>query len=596
MAVHRLKHTFTAGELSPLMSGRVDFERYKDGCLDLVNAMSLVQGPATRRTGFKYIIDLAEIGAIEGKVRLIEFVFNILQAYVLVFFKTAAGHSMAIATGEGLVVDGNDNPIILALNGIWNDETFATFDYAQAGDDLYLVQSSAAPKLIRRTSHTGWSLIAPTFASPPTAWNETNGWPERITFHQQRLALAANKVRRQTVWVSKAGNFLDFGVASPVLASDAITFTLDSGTQNRIQWLTSGKSLNIGTLDNEWTVTGGNQTAITPTSVLAQRQSSRGSEANKPLLISQTTMFIEREGRTVNEFVYDYTTDGYKAADISILAPHLTEHFPIVDWAYQQVPNSYIWCVRADGVLLGLTYQRDHKVVGWHRHNTQGKFAAVCCIPHRVSREDEVWVVVKRIVAGQERSYLEKMTRSFHGRQASDGYFLDSFVEGIFPDESQTIGGLGHLRGCEVDIIADGSVHPSLVVPETGIITLNKTYNKIVVGLGYSTIITPTLPDISLRDGTSLGRVQRITNLDVDLYQTLGFVLRKVDAEGEEFVEEKPFRLPKHTTGLQVPLFSGWYRVDFPEGFDRNSYYSIQQNQPLPLTIRAIVDTVEVYE
>lgn len=105
MAVHRLKHTFTAGELSPLMSGRVDFERYKDGCLDLVNAMSLVQGPATRRTGFKYIIDLAEIGAIEGKVRLIEFVFNILQAYVLVFFKTAAGHSMAIATGEGLVVD-----------------------------------------------------------------------------------------------------------------------------------------------------------------------------------------------------------------------------------------------------------------------------------------------------------------------------------------------------------------------------------------------------------------------------------------------------------------------------------------------------------
>ena len=117
-----------------------------------------------------------------------------------------------------------------------------------------------------------------------------------------------------------------------------------------------------------------------------------------------------------------------------------------------------------------------------------------------------------------------------------------------------------------------------------------------MVGLGYSTIITPALPDIALNNGTSLGRVQRITNLDIDLYQTLGFVLRKVDAEGEEFVEKKPFRLPKHTTGLQVPLFSGWYRVDFPEGFDRNSYYSIQQNQPLPLTIRAIVDTVEVYE
>lgn len=596
MAIHRLKHTFTAGELSPLMSGRVDFERHKDGCVDLVNAMAVTQGPATRRPGFKYIIDLAELGAQPGQVRLVDFVFNVLQAYVLVFFKKGDAYAMAIATGDGLVVDANNDPIILDIAGVWNAETFWEFDYAQAGDDLYIVQSSAPLRIIRRTSHAEWSLIEPTIANAPAGWSATNGYPERITFHQQRLALAANKVRRQTVWMSKAGDFLDFGVASPVLASDAITFTLDSGTQNRIQWLASGKSLNIGTLDNEWTVTGGNQTALTPTSILAQRQSSRGSEANKPLLIGPTVMFIEREGRAVNEFVYDYTTDGYKAADISILAPHLTEHYSIIDWTYQQVPNSYIWCARQDGVLLGLTYQRDHKVIGWHRHNTQGKIIAVRSIPNRTHREDEVWIVVQRVIDGVTRDYLEKMAPSFLGTQASDGLFLDSYIEGYSEEGSDTFGGLEHLKNTTISVLADGTVHPPITVSATGTIKLNKDYNKIVAGLAYTTIITPMLPDIQMQTGTTLGRIQRITNLDVDLYQTLGFVLYKTDAEGDEYIEEKPFRLSKHATGEQLPLFTGWYHLDFPEGFSRESYYSIRQSQPLPLTVRAIVDIVEIYE
>lgn len=596
MGIHRLKHTFTAGELSPLMVGRVDFERYNDGCIDLVNSMVLVQGPATRRTGFKFIMDLAEIGAIPTSIRLIEFIFNIYQAYVLIFCKTSTGHIMAVATGEGLVTNTAGDPTVLDVSGIWTDDTFPVFDYAQAGDDMYLAQSSCPLRIIRRYAHNDWRLIEPTIASAPTIWSSTNGYPERITFHQQRLAVAANTVRRQTIWLSRAGNFLDFGTSSPILASDAITFTLDSGTQNRIQWIASGKSLNIGTLDNEWTVTGGNQTALTPTSILAQRQSSRGSESIKPLLIGQTTMIIEREGRTINEFVYDYTTDGYKASDVSILAPHLTEHYSVVDWAYQQVPNSYIWCVREDGQLLGFTYQRDHKVVGWHRHITQGSFTAVASIPNRTQREDEVWVVVSRTVDGEDRSYLEKMYPSFHGLQASDGYFLDSAVEGYSEAGASVFSGLLHLRGREVDILADGTVHPPVVISNTGTLTLNKAYNKVLAGLGYTTMITPTVADMTLKDGSTLGRSQRITYLDLNLYQTLGFHVYRKSQEGEEVSEEKPFRMPKHSTGEEIPLFTGWYRVDFMEGFLQESYYSILQKQPLPLTIRAVVDTVEVFD
>jgi len=40
MSMHRLRHSFTAGELSPLMNDRVDFDRYKNGCKVLKNMTS----------------------------------------------------------------------------------------------------------------------------------------------------------------------------------------------------------------------------------------------------------------------------------------------------------------------------------------------------------------------------------------------------------------------------------------------------------------------------------------------------------------------------------------------------------------------------
>ena len=107
MAIHRLKHSFTAGELHPLMDARVDFARYNNGCKILLNMQSTVQGPVTRRNGFKFIYDLTSLGLdiADPRVRIIPFVFNELQAYTLIFFMHTDGDTrMVIATQEGLVV------------------------------------------------------------------------------------------------------------------------------------------------------------------------------------------------------------------------------------------------------------------------------------------------------------------------------------------------------------------------------------------------------------------------------------------------------------------------------------------------------------
>ena len=95
-----------------------------------------------------------------------------------------------------------------------------------------------------------------------------------------------------------------------------------------------------------------------------------------------------------NTLQYEFAADSYSGMDLSIMAAHLLEKERIIDWAYQKNPDSIIWAVRSDGALLGLTYQAEHQISAWHRHDTQGKFKAVCSIPNGF--EHSLFAVVER--------------------------------------------------------------------------------------------------------------------------------------------------------------------------------------------------------
>lgn len=610
MGIHRLKSTFTAGEISPLMSNRSDFERYGSGCRILRNAFCLTQGPARRRSGFEFIYDLTSLGLDLNKpeVRMIPFIFNELQSYVLVFYHHTDGRvRMVICTREGgLMVYPNPIPpgfecppgtpqtptpgdiVYLQMPVDFNPRTF---DWAQSADEMYIAQNEVAPFTITRWGHHCWTTEALVFVATPPDWANSD-YPERVTFHQQRLVYAANRIRRQTVWTSKAGDFLNFtSVANE--DDSAITFTLDSGTQNKIQWLLSGKALSIGTLGNEWIVSGNDRDALTPSNVKAARETNNGSEPITPLLIGLATLFVEKHGRTVNEFLYDFNYDSYKNADVTILAPHLTDYYSIIDWTYQQTPDGILWCVREDGILNALTYQRDHKVMGWHTHDTDGLFRAITCIPG-TTREDDVWTVVNRNIDGDAKMYIERMADQFKGTKASQGEFLDSWIEYSGVSES-IMAGLEHLEGKEVHILANGTVHPTRIV-QNGQITLDNEYTEVLVGLQYITEIRPYLKEIPTKTGNTVGRMQRVINVDVNLYKSLGMVIGRDDQVDGEYDEEIPFRVPGDLTGQEVPLFTGIRHLDFPEGYDRNIEYYIRQEQPLPLTVLGVVDTFEVME
>jgi hypothetical protein len=240
-----------------------------------------------------------------------------------------------------------------------------------------------------------------------TLWTEPGfsgqtGYPRSVAMHEQRLCYGGTSSQPNTIWCSAIDDFENFQTGTT--AADAVQFTLAASEGNRINWLYSQSQLLVGTSGDEWTIGSADSTqALSATNVQANRQSSYGSKYMRAALVNDVLLFVQRNGRKVRELVYELNKDGWVAPDLTLLAEHITNG-EIVDIAYQQQPDAVLWCVRGDGTLIAMTYERDQKVVGWHRHTLGDADVESVATIYGNGTEDEVWMVVKRyvgIVAGQ---------------------------------------------------------------------------------------------------------------------------------------------------------------------------------------------------
>ena len=198
------------------------------------------------------------------------------------------------------------------------------------------------------------------------AFSPRTGHPRAVAFYEQRLTFAGTDEQPQTVYFSVSGDFENFTAGTD--DDSALVYTLGSNQVNVIRFLSSSRSLLVGTSGGEFVVrAGGADEPITPKNVQIKQQSAFGSANVQPLQCGNAVLFLQRASRKIRELVYDFDTDGYIAPDLSILAEHATEG-GVKEMAYGQEPDSVAWMVRNDGVLLGMTYRRDEQVVAWHRH------------------------------------------------------------------------------------------------------------------------------------------------------------------------------------------------------------------------------------
>jgi hypothetical protein len=414
-----------------------------------------------------------------------------------------------------------------------------------------------------------WTLESP-------AWSSALGYPRAGCFYESRLWLA----RDVWEWGSVVEDFENFAMSDRDDA--AVSRPLLANEVNEVMWLAHGKVLMAGTVGGEWAMkTGALDEPITPANLLPKRKTTHGCADVPPIVINESILFVQRAGRKLRELAYRYESDGFIAPDLTILAEHITAG-GIIDMAYQEEPNGVLWTVRGDGVLLGLTYDRLHDVVGWHRHPMEGEVESVAVIPGP-GDEDELWLSVKRTINGAVKRYIEYLKPFSWGSDQEDCFFLDC---GLTYDgaPATTISGLEHLEGKSVGILADGAVHPDRTVA-SGEITLARSAGTVHVGLKYTGVLLSMDLEAGSATGTSQGKLKRIHKARVRFLHTLG---GKVGSDLTR-LETVYYRTSADPMDAPPPLFTGDKEVTFPKGWDHKAQVMIVQDQPLPMTVLGIM-------
>jgi len=262
--------------------------------------------------------------------------------------------------------------------------------------------------------------------NPPEARTPFSGagnYPAAVTYFQQRLIFANTNNGPETVWTSRSGLRKNFSVSTPIAADDPITFATAGNKVHSVRHLLGlGKLLSF-TDSGEWVISGGTNNIISPSEIAPQQQTENGSGKLRPLVVEDSALYVQARGSTVRDIAYAFETDSYKGNELSIFAAHLFDAYTLIDWSYQQVPHSIVWVARSDGLVLAMTYVKEHQIFGWHQHDFGGVVESVATIPS--GNEDSVYFVVKRTIDGVERRYIERLTSRLL-TDVEDMVFVDS--------------------------------------------------------------------------------------------------------------------------------------------------------------------------
>ena len=435
------------------------------------------------------------------------------------------------------------------------------------------------------------STITATTQWSEAAFSAVRGYPRTVTFYQQRLVFGGTTNQPNTIWASKVDDFENFQIGTK--EDDAVSFTIASNEGNRINWLFAQRGLIVGTSGDEWTVSGATDSEpFNATNITAKRQASFGSKYMRAVLLNDVLLFVQRRGRKVRELTYNFERDGWLAPDLTVLAEHVTQS-EVVELAFQQQPDAVLWCVRGDGQLIGMSYERDQEVVAWHRHTTDGEFESAATVYGLNNNDDEVWFAVKRTVNGQTKRYIERFKNDFRAvfdaEDKDDWWYLDCAgrYEGA---PANVITGLGYLEGKTVSVLADGAVQPSAVV-SSGQITLSTAASKVLVGLPYTSLIQPMKFDFQTQVGPTRGLNKRINRMTVSLYKSLG---GEASTDGTEWLWLYP-RDFDDPMDASPPVFSGDTEVVLSGNYSQNADVYLRQNLPYPFTVRALVVKLDAF-
>ena len=394
-------------------------------------------------------------------------------------------------------------------------------------------------------------------------WSNNRGWPRSATFHEGRLYFGGSKSRPNTIWGSRVSDFFNFDPGTG-LDDASVEATINTNQLNAIVGIVAGADLRIFSTGGEFVVVQSEDSPITPANFLIRPQTRLGTKPGVPIEdLNGASVFVQRQGKSLNAFQYGDTTRSYQVQQVSVLSSHLIK--TPVDLAARRSTSTdeadRLFLVNGDdGSMAVYSILVGQQVIAPSEFITDGEFIAVAV------ELSDVYCIVKRTVNSATIYTLEQFDSSLTLDSAKTGGAASSVT-------------MDHLQGKTVQIVRDNVVEPTQTVPASPftITFATAASSSYQVGLDY-TVSAKTMPtEPTLATGSVQGVKKRIVQIDALLHETKNLSLNGKQISFRNFGED--------VLDTAVQPFTGLKTAHGILGYSATGQITITQTVPLPMTV-----------
>jgi len=631
---------FSSGELSPLLSSRVDAEAYRNGAFRLRNVRLKAQGGCTRRPGLRYLQTLAN-----EDYQAEPYVYDEDEAYILLFSNTKLR-----------IVDISDptNLLQTITSCPWTTAMIGSLVVTQSGDTMFITHPDMPMQELTRTSATNFAKSAYDFdvssgmkfqpynkfaagsvtitpsgtSGSVTLTASATAFTSAYNGLYLRLVDSANTVRHALITGYTSGTVVTATLSGAIANTNAITewsepvfssvrgyartVTLHDqrlifgGSRDLPNFLFMSKiaeftnfDIGIGNDDESIQI----QIAENQVSEIKAMQSFRfltiftseqelfvPTSENKPL--TPSTITVKKQTSYGSGTVQPQEFDG--AIVFLTKSKGAIREFIFSD--ISQAYNSDSITLLSEHIIgtpTAIEAQRESsdQMEGYlYLLNSDGHMPVFMSI-----RKEKVqgWVrydtdgnfknivnVNRQIYTVVERTINSSTVKTLE--LFSNDYHLDmASQQTASATNTWTV---SHLPNTQVQVKSGNYSLGTFTTNGSGQVTLNDTVTSVEIGLAYTPEITTLPPEMQLPDGVSVGQKRRVVRAVLDLVTTLNvkaggtrILLRSVTDDFSQ--ETTPI-----TQRKEVYLL----------GWSKEGRVTVTQEEPLPLTLNGILLEVEV--
>ena len=430
------------------------------------------------------------------------------------------------------------------------------------------------------------------------AYSDERGWPTVVEFHSQRLWLGGSSSLPAHIFGSKVAAFFNFDPGE-ALPNDSIQAAIVDKQIGKISDIVGGRHLQVFTDYAEYYAPQYEDKPLVPETFDLRMQTRYGSKKNVfAQVFDESTVYVQGQGSTVREFIWESGLGGYQSEPISILAD---EHIGVIYdmtvlYGGYSRPEQLALFVNEDGNILWYHSSKAEQVKSWGRWTTDGDFKSVCVI------NDRIVAVVERngqycleeftfettldcavALSGGAPTSDWDLTTSVLPYAPYDGLTVSAVIDqtdfngnmftdydGIFPNEFDGLFYLGDYA----------------VTAASPVVSLPVAVRKLQLGLNFEQDMEPMPVEVQDPRGVSGGLPKRIVCLNVLVNSTLSIAVNGTQvkmsqsANGNFLLNQSPVE----KTGLHK-----FYLL----GYDENPTVRITNSIPLKCDVLALSMEVE---